>query len=125
MYLKKHYDPSSLKADAPKVTHVDVLRFTKVWKPSTKVVEQGLMSGWLRVEAGKLILVTADNLDNLEYHIVAPPGLYCCHCGEKLTDSVSAQGHVKTEHDGEPSPDASNPAGYARHNFYLCDLEGD
>lgn len=121
MHLKKHYDPKSLKNANPRVTYVDVLTAGEKWNPSTRIIERGQAEGWLSRDADVLTIKTIDGDPDLQYRIVAPPGLYCCHCGEPCSDSLSAVGHIKSEHGKKKSPSATNPAGYARHNFYMTE----
>ena len=52
------------------------------------------------------------------YRIVARPGLSCCHCRAPQENFSAAQGHVAQWHGGKPSPDLTNPSGYARINYY-------
>ena len=121
MYLKRHFVPG----DLTKVTHVDVLRHDKEWRPSINIVNEGLRMGWLRREPDAYVIVTGEGKEDLRYKIVAPPGTYCCHCGEPLNGANVAQAHVLAEHGGKESPSANNPAGYAVHNFWMCELEVD
>ena len=125
MYLKKRYDANSLKTDKPRVTHVDVLNFNEHWNPSTKIIERGQAEGWLRREGDILTLLTGEGDPDIKYKIVVPPGLYCCHCGDTMGDSLSAIGHIRAEHGEKKSPSARNPSGYARHNHYMTDLIKD
>lgn len=106
----------------PVITHVDVLTFGDKWNPSTRIMELGQAEGWLVRDRDVLTINTGDEVTELKYRIVVPPGLYCCHCGMKMNDSLSAQQHIKDEHGDDESPSKSHPAGYARHNFYMTEL---
>lgn len=120
MYLKRHYDPTGKK-----VISVDVLRHTKEWRPSERIVNEGLRQGWLRREPEHLVIVTHGNGPDVRYRLLAPPGTYCCHCGEPLEGSRVAEAHVLREHSGVKSPSDNNPSGFAKHNFWMCELEED
>ncbi len=125
MHLKKRYDKDSLKTDSPRVTHVDVLHSGDKWNPSTRIIERGQAEGWLHREANVLTIKTGEGTADLKYRIVVPPGLFCCHCGARMTNSGSAQDHVKVKHGDATSPSKSHPAGYARHNFHMTELVED
>ena len=122
MYLRKHYDPKSLEIGNPRVTHVQVLRSGPRWNPSTRIIENGQADGWLQRDGDVLTILTGLCDPDLRYRIVVPPGLYCCHCGEKCNGGRSAVAHIKSAHGAVKSPSAANPAGYARHNFYMTEL---
>lgn len=74
-----------------------------------------------------LITIHGTNGD-VVYRIASGPGLYCCHCGERLGDvgepNVGRQ-HVTTQHAGVESPEHQNPAGYRGQNSFACVLVGD
>lgn len=125
MRLKKHYDRATLSRKQPTVTHVDVQHSTKIWKPSKKIVERGVFEGWLELARGTLTIKTGKDVPDVRYKILAPPGTYCCHCGEKVGNQIEARAHVKAEHAGTPSPSAQHPAGYAVHHFYLTEQQAD
>lgn len=123
MFLKRHYDPESLKNGAPKVTHVDVRTTPETQKFTPRIVEKGRAEGWMTItEHGEFVIRTGEGEDDVVYAIIAPPGRYCCHCGAPLSSERQAKAHVADKHGGEDSPSAENPSGYARHNFYLCEL---
>jgi len=128
MHLKKHYDPADLKKfdpekpkTRPPARRIEIKRGQKIWKPSTRLIEQALADGWIRFENGTITLKTIDSQDDVSYKVLAPPGIYCCHCGDKLPGQIAARAHVAAEHGGEPSPNGKHPAGYVRHNFYLTE----
>ena len=121
MLLKRHYDPASLKAGKPVCTHVEIKRDNEIWKPSDRLVMRAVQEGWMRLERGELVLVTAPGEPDARYKVLAPPGRYCCHCGESLGGERQARGHVAAEHGGKPSPNGAEPAGYARQNFFLVE----
>ncbi len=142
MRLKKHYELEldddgepkltdagrrilTLVKGKPVITHVDVLIFGDKWNPSTRIMELGQVEGWLKRDRDVLTIKTGEDDPDFQYRIVVPLGLYCCHCGMKMTDSLSAQEHIKAEHGDDESPSANNPAGYARHNFYMTELIED
>lgn len=123
------------------VSHIDVLGETKVgkeWHPSDRVVQSGLVDGWMSIADGKLTVKTAPGKPDHVFKILNPPGVFCCHCGSKLDagDDVAKQ-HLLDEHasdsgfelvvgSGEDerkgkvarSPDRENPAGYRQDNFH-------
>ena len=135
------------KTSNRKVTHVNVLSHSEKWRPSTKVIKLGQAEGWLSLVDGKITLRTGPDDSDVVYNVVAPPGSYCCHCGEPFDavalkavgeDDVSvsefvvavqkkvtelAKSHVASEHDGKKSPSSNNPSGYAIHHFFMCELE--
>lgn len=95
---------------------------------TTRMVEAGLAEGFMSIAGGKLTLRAKP--EDLVYTIKRGPGHYCCHCGVKLPDAAAfvADGvtagmqHVADAHPGEKSPDAGNPAGYGRINYFECVL---
>lgn len=116
MLLKRLYD------DHGKICGVRVLRAGAVQHFSPRIIEQGVAAGWLSMVDG---LLTVNGHDGpVVYRIERTPGYYCCHCQAKLSDQTEARAHVTADHGGAASPDASNPAGYRRDNFFACVREG-
>jgi hypothetical protein len=123
MEFKKIYDPASVKAGAPKVSHLRVRRATKRWFVSPAVIEQGVADGYFSLGGGKLTIKTADGQPDVVYKIVTPPGHYCCFDNKKLNDSREGAEYVKANFAGQASPDANNPSGWRRDNHYSLELE--
>ena len=126
MLLKRihRHDPNGLKR--PVVSGVIVKRICANGKQkfSVKVVKTGIAEGWMFLSE-KLITIKTPQGD-MKWKIIAGPGRYCCHCGEKLMDDqtgAAAREHVKAKHAGKKSPDAEHPAGYRMNNYYDCELE--
>lgn len=117
MFLKRVHDHSSGK---PVLTHVKVLTAPTVQKFSSGFVEQQTAAGILSIGDGKITIKTAPELPDVVYAIERAPGIYCCHCSAALGDSKEALTHVAMKHAGTESPDANNPAGYRKDNFYAC-----
>jgi len=91
---------------------------------STGLVLAAITEGWMAIDGAKLTIKAAP--ENLNYKIIREPGKYCLHCGEKLTDDANnemAKMHVMSKHAGQESPDATNPAGYAKINHFECILD--
>ncbi len=123
MRVKRIFVEGSVEAGEPVVSHL-VIQTGEVGKAqhfSPNLIEKGAAEGWLSLGGGKVVITTADHLDDAEFEILNPPGAYCCHCGEKLEggNEIGAA-HVAAEHEGEESPDPSNPSGYRVDNFYRC-----
>jgi hypothetical protein len=116
MLLKRQFNKKG------EVTHLDVQigqDVGKEWHPSDRVVFGGMAEGWLSIAGGKLTIKTGPDVDDHVFEIVAPPGVFCCHCGEKLeAGNEVAQKHVASDHAGGKSPDESHPAGYRQDNFF-------
>lgn len=115
MLLKRVYDHST---GSPVLDHVKVLRAGALQNFSTRFVEQGLAGGLVSVSGDTLTLHAQPQL---RYLILRRPGYYCCHCDAAVDDAAGAKVHLDKEHKGKTSPDAGNPAGYRRDNFYACE----
>ena len=115
MLLKRVYDHST---GSPVLDHVKVLRAGSRQNFSTRFIEKGLADGLLTLSGDRLVLNTKPEL---VYQVWRRPGSYCCHCDAPLDDSATAKAHLDKEHKGKTSPDAGNPAGYRRDNFYACE----
>lgn len=115
MLLKRIY-----RHDGPEpvLDRVEVLRAKDKQNFSTRFVEKGIQSGLVTLSSDTLTLNTEPVMT---YRIVNGPGYYCCHCEEPLTDPLMAFVHLRDEHEGAASPDAQNPAGYRRDNFFACE----
>jgi len=116
MLLKRVYDHSGT---APVLDHVKVLRAKGNQNFSTRFIENQLAAGLLSMANGEITLHT---VPELKYRILRKPGYYCCHDNEPLSDGGHARKHLAEHHQGKKSPDACNPAGYRRDNFYACEL---
>lgn len=93
---------------------------------SAQLVQSGLSDGWITMGRGQLTIHTAEDQDDLVYTIERGPGMYCCHCGQKLPDDPSGElgrSHVQREHAGVESPDPQNPLGFRVINAYECVLD--
>jgi len=97
----------------PPVFRVEVRNLTPVQQFSPRFIARGSSEGWLVMGHGKITIG-----DGTSYKIVREPGLYCCHCQVALDTADAAQRHVARAHHGIASPDAQNPSGYRRDNFY-------
>lgn len=117
MILKRLYDHSG---ETPVVNGIKVLRAKATQHFSPNILETGQREGWMTV-SGNVVTILSD--PPVVYRIVRVPGYYCCHCQRPLDDGGVARAHLAAEHDGEGSPDPSNPAGYRRDNFYACARE--
>ncbi len=122
MRLKKHYDPESLET-GPVVSFIEIQHQSDTWKPSRKVVDLGISEGWLSIVEGFIVLKTAEDLPDVRYNVLAPPGYYCCHDGQKLSGEKQAKAYVAENFGDKPHP--VEPAGYVRHNFYLTEVATD
>jgi len=101
------------------LARIDVLQARDEEALASAFVDRAILEGWGTLDRGKLVLHTEPKLT---YTITRPPGVYCCHCGEKLeAGNEVAQDHVAAEHVGETSPDPENPSGYCVTNFYVCE----
>lgn len=118
MYLKRMFKDG-------KPHCVKLLHYGKRWNPSTRVVSQGIMEGWLMLGGGKLVLKTPDDTADIEYQIELAPGRYCAFCNEPVADEATARAHLATMHDGEVCPDQNNPSGWKVLSGYQCRLVGD
>lgn len=112
--------------NTPPVSHVEV-KHTGTHREqnfSTRLIEQGVREGWIRIEKDKLTMKAMP--EDLVYTIKTTPGHYCLHCGKRLESDPAGQqarAHVEVEHPDAKSPMADNPAGYARVNAFLCVLD--
>jgi len=113
----------------PPVPYVEVESLPERQHFSPKVLQKGIVEGWLEVdtEAGEIRLKTDKGL--VVFTVLRNPGRYCLHCGDKLADDDNeifpgrrAREHVAAEHAGIDSPDAENPSGYSKANYYLAEL---
>jgi hypothetical protein len=122
----------------PPIDHF-IIRHTGTHKEqnfSDRMVQAGLVAGFASIANGELTLKAEP--EDLVYKILRGPGYYCCHCGEQLVDAnlfvkdpktgestevTRGMVHVDTVHNGEESPDPSNPSGYRRVAGYECELE--
>ena len=116
MLLKRLYDRSDPKQ--PKVNGVKVLRAGKSQHFSPDFVARGHAQGWLTLRQN--LIVVGKDRDAVTYRIRRMPGYYCCHCGRPVDDGGSARAHIEAEHPQKKSPDAQNPSGYERINYYDC-----
>lgn len=118
--LKRLY-ATSATTGALHVSGVRILRAGAVGRRqhfTPNLLEQGVAQGWLSLSQGRLVIHGADGA--LVYRLDRPPGLYCAHCDQALADPGTAQDHVATLHPAAPSPDPSNPAGYAQRHYFAC-----
>lgn len=138
MHLKRKYDAESLqrwqndhghksqemrdRIEKPQVSHIEVLSASREWKVSDSVIEKGVREGWLTLGDGRVTLKTG--AADVVYRIMRLPGHYCCFCEEKIEDDgrgTQARKHIVMH--TLPSPDANNPSGWRKDNFYFCVLE--
>jgi hypothetical protein len=136
MLLKRHYDPESVAAGSPVVTHLEV-KHTGANAPqnfSTALVAEGLRSGFVSLQEDLLTLHAKP--EDLRYTIKRRPGYYCCHNGARMELSaeaygdpsiaaVEAQQYLKANGFDGASPDPMNPSGYMRLHQYECELDAD
>lgn len=118
MYLQRQYKNG--KAVCVKPLHV-----SKEWNVSERMIAYGVQQGFLGIAGGKLLLVTPDGQENLEFDIVFAPGRYCCHCDASLGSEDEARAHLQSYHFDLKSPDPENPAGWRHIKHYECRLVGE
>ena len=137
MLLKRHYDPDSLAAGAPRITHIEVKHTgtTPSQNFSTSLVAEGLRAGFISLQED-LLTLHAKPVDLL-YTVKRRPGYYCSHNGARMDLSaeaygdpaiaaVEAQQYLKANGFADAaSPDPQNPAGYQRLHHYECELDAD
>jgi hypothetical protein len=114
VYLKRVYDTSG---PAPVLIAVRLLHAGPRQHFSPRFLERAKGEGWLRQDGVELVFST---VPPVTYRIDAEPGYFCCHCNGALPDGATAAAHVGAVHDGLPSPDAGNPAGYRLDAFFAC-----
>jgi len=95
--------------------HVAVLRAKARQNFSTKLVEQGVVEGWLTAGRGLIVL---HGPPETAYRVRRGPGHYCRHCGDALEGEAAARAHVAAAHAGQASPDPAHPGGYERLNHF-------
>lgn len=91
---------------------------------STSLVIDFVKKGIMEIKDETLIFHVQP--EDLVYKIKRKPGRYCLHCSEKLPDDEKgelAQLHVVEKHQGVPSPDPTNPAGYVYLTYFECVLD--
>ena len=118
MQLKRLYDTSGPE---PRLRGIQLLHAGPRQNFSARILERGVAEGWISMGEGKVVLRT---IPPTAYRILRTPGYYCCHCQKALDDGPAGQAHIAAAHPGKASPDASNPAGYRKDNFYACVREG-
>jgi len=101
------------------IADVRVLSAKKVQHFSPSVIERGAAEGWLSMANG--LISIGKGKDAVQYRIVRTPGYYCCHDNKPVDDGPSALEYIAANFKDVKSPDASNPAGYRRDNFYYCE----
>ncbi len=127
MYLKRQFDRS--EPGAPQaLPKVKVLRLSDRQRFSPSAVLEGVMAGFMTLSRGRLVIHgTAPGAErtaaDVVFKIKRVPGLWCCHCRARMSDSVQAQQHVIANHAGQASPDRNNPAGYEQLNALDCERE--
>ena len=111
----------------PPVRGIQVLRAGMVQRFTQNFINGALKEGWLSIGNGCMTINAIAGA--LTYRIVRVPGAYCCHClesvpgGDSLAAAKESLQHVTQAHQGEDSPDPSNPAGYRMENCYTVVLE--
>lgn len=115
MKLKRHYDEDGAIAYLEAQT-IGELGETQHFSP--RILERGMAEGWLSIADGELKIKTAPGKPDIRFAIREAPGIFCSHCGERMSSSPDAQAHVAEAHAGADSPDESNPAGYRVDNFH-------
>lgn len=143
MLLKRQYDPATLDAAAPRVTHVQVKHTgaNAAQNLSTGLVADAVAAGWMRIDGATLTMVAEP--EDLVYRIERGPGYYCCHDGKPIPISDLAReerlrsgiGRLSAAEAlaylaahgfaGKASPDAANPAGYQVIDHYECVLAAE
>lgn len=118
MQLKRLYDKTNPKA--PVVNGVMILRASDEQHFSTDFVANGEAQGWVARDGDRLIIINSGKGGNATYSIKRAPGYYCCHCKMPMADGAAARAHLALAHAGKKSPDASNPSGYERINYFDC-----
>jgi len=106
-----------------KLDHLIVKRTSKQQNFSQKIINEFLADGVLTMGNGQLVLAASPA--NLTYNIIRTPGYYCCFDDKKLADEAACKQYIAENFKGKTSPDANNPVGYRKDNFYACELVGD
>jgi hypothetical protein len=119
-YIKDLLDNLSVKVKSPNPLYLDIERSGDVMHFSQGLLDRCIADGTLSISNGKLTFKTADGIPDLVYTIISPPGMFCCHCGESMSDGSAARRHIINSHAGKASPDMNNPSGYRQDNFFLC-----
>lgn len=90
MLLKRHYDPDSLAAGAPRITHFSIghTGTTPEQNFGDDFVEAGTAAGWA-VISGDVLTITTD-AEPLVYAITRRPGYFCKSSGEPIPMSDRA-----------------------------------
>src|SRR4051812_17610297 len=71
--------------DPPFPTHVEVKEHRgELQNFSDRLVDNAVFEGWATLGRGKLTLHTADGDPDVEFNVLEVPGVYCCHCDERL-----------------------------------------
>mgnify|MGYP000305339957 CR=1 FL=1 len=124
MLLKRHYDPESLQAGAPRVTHVSVghTGFTPNQNFPDDLVERGQAEGWITVEGDQLTIVT--DAEPLIYAIARRPGYFCKSTGESIPMSDRAWLKFRLGNDSSESRAAAQAwlaaNGKATDDYDIC-----
>lgn len=98
----------------------DVLGCAEIGEPqkfSTKQILDRLADGLVVAAGNEFVWKTTPEL---RFRIVRRPGYCCCFDDEPMADRNAASAYVAAHYTGQPSPDANNPAGFRRDNFYYC-----
>lgn len=109
MHVKRKFVEGSVEAGEPVVSHLEIRTGPEVGerqKFSPRVIQRGIVEGWLSFGGGKAVVTTAPDLPDMELQVVAGPGLRCCFCEAELTDEAAARNHVLDEHEASGKKDA-------------------
>lgn len=137
MFIQRHFkkvaegEPGAgTLIQPPQIDRIEVLDTgtTPEHNFSERLVAQGFVQGFMTLSKGQ---ITLHAQEDLKYTIKRAPGYYCCHCGAALVDAnqmvepgvTLGLKHVRTEHEGKPSPDPENPSGYCKLNHYETVLD--
>ena len=133
MQLRKRADKTGkppAEGEAWPISHVEILHAGPVQRFSPQFLQNGQAEGWVGISKGKITIDAKP--DPVVYQIKRAPGVYCCHCGQRLPAGAAQDQsgqflpppHVAEKHKGAVSPDPENPSGYRQENYYTCTKEG-
>ena len=111
--------------ERPAMTHIEVLRLTKEWRPSKVIIQQGVAEGWASLGKGVITLHTAEDQPDIEFDILRAPGIYSCFDGKRFASVKEAQEALEPLLEESQSPDPDNPAGYLHTTSFECVVTDD
>lgn len=123
MIMKKIYHAPSNDGEFRVVSGIEMKRLPKngIQHFTQKLVDMGIGEGWLKITPSTITITDTSNKKH-KFTIEVPPGKYCLHCDEKLSDDAQgtqARLHVEQEH-SEADPLGDGGSGYMAINYYVC-----